>query len=154
MLPETKLIGDQKTMSFALNKTGDLWRGFMPRKSEIENSTGSELYSVEVYDSPDFIKKFNPDTRFTKWAAVKVKEIDTIPSGMHALVIPEGLCAVFLYKGKSSEGAGAYQYIFNTWLPGSSYTLDDRPHLAIMGEKYKNDDPDSEEELWIPIKEK
>jgi hypothetical protein len=23
-----------------------------------------------------------------------------------------------------------------------------------MGEKYKNDDPNSEEELWIPIKEK
>ena len=34
------------------------------------------------------------------------------------------------------------------------YTLDDRPHFEILGEKYKNQDPDSEEELWIPIKPK
>jgi hypothetical protein len=30
--------------------------------------------------------------------------------------------------------------------------LNKRPHFAKMGEKYKNEDPDSEEELWIPIK--
>jgi AraC family transcriptional regulator len=30
--------------------------------------------------------------------------------------------------------------------------LDQRPHVEVMGEKYKNNDPDSEEEIWIPIK--
>jgi AraC family transcriptional regulator len=42
-------------------------------------------------------------------------------------------------------------YIFNTWLPKSGYQLDRRPHFEILGEKYKNNNPDSEEEIWIPI---
>jgi AraC family transcriptional regulator len=32
------------------------------------------------------------------------------------------------------------------------YELDDRPHFEILGDKYKNNDPNSEEEIWIPIK--
>jgi AraC family transcriptional regulator len=42
-------------------------------------------------------------------------------------------------------------YIFNTWLPQSNYQLAPRPHFEILGEKYKNNHPDSEEEIWIPI---
>jgi AraC family transcriptional regulator len=54
----------------------------------------------------------------------------------------------------ASEAPAFYQYIFNSWLPGSGYRLDNRPHFAVMGEKYKNDDPNSEEELCVPVKEK
>jgi len=32
--------------------------------------------------------------------------------------------------------------------------LDDRPHFEVLGDKYKNADPDSEEEIWIPIRTK
>jgi AraC family transcriptional regulator len=32
--------------------------------------------------------------------------------------------------------------------------LDNRPHFEILGEKYKQGSPDSEEEIWIPVKEK
>ncbi|SMP20787.1 GyrI-like small molecule binding domain-containing protein [Muriicola jejuensis] len=75
-----------------------------------------------------------------------------VPSGMDEVVIPPGLYALFLYKGPSSDRA-VFQYIFNTWLPGSGYELDDRPHYEILGEKYRNNDPESEEEIWIPIRE-
>jgi AraC family transcriptional regulator len=60
--------------------------------------------------------------------------------------------AVFIHKGPASKGPETYNYIFGTWLPGSDYILDSRPHFALMGEKYKNDDPASEEEIWIPVK--
>ena len=36
----------------------------------------------------------------------------------------------------------------------SKYSIDNRPHFEIIGEKYKNNDPNSEEEIWIPIKPK
>jgi AraC family transcriptional regulator len=39
-------------------------------------------------------------------------------------------------------------------LPNSAYALDDRAHFEVLGEKYKNNDPSSEEEIWIPIKVK
>lgn len=44
--------------------------------------------------------------------------------------------------------------IFSDWLPKSDYELDERPHFEILDEKYKNDDPNSEEEIWIPIRNK
>ena len=70
---------------------------------------------------------------------------------MEALILPSGLYAVFHYKGSSSDNS-IYQYIFGTWIPNSDYDLDDRPHFEVLGDRYKNNDPNSEEEIWIPIK--
>jgi AraC family transcriptional regulator len=36
-------------------------------------------------------------------------------------------------------------------LPASEYVVDNRPHFEILGAQYKNNEPDSEEEIWIPI---
>jgi AraC family transcriptional regulator len=36
----------------------------------------------------------------------------------------------------------------------SGYEIDARPHFEILGSKYVNADAESEEEIWIPIKEK
>ena len=148
-----KLVGKQVIMSFTENKTFTLWQSFMPRRKEISNNVGSELYSVEIYP-PLFYSNFNPSQHFEKWAAVEVANFDAVPNGMETLQIPGGLYAVFIYHGPASEGFKTYQYILQTWLPASGYELDNRPHFAVMGEKYKNDDPDSEEELWIPLKSK
>ncbi len=73
---------------------------------------------------------------------------------METLILPGGLYAVFLYKGPAGAGSKLYQYIFETWLANSEFLLDNRPHFALMGGKYKNEDPNSEEEIWIPIKPK
>jgi AraC family transcriptional regulator len=48
-LTEKKLIGKRIIMSFTKNKTYELWRNFMPRRKEIQNNIGTELYSIEVY---------------------------------------------------------------------------------------------------------
>jgi AraC family transcriptional regulator len=150
-LPEKKLVGQRIRMSFSNNKTGELWRSFMARRKEIKNNVGPELYSVEVY-GPQFFDKFDPAREFDKWAAVEVADYDAVPDEMETLTSPAGLYAIFLYKGPSSAAQKTYEYIFGTWLPGSDFLLDDRPHFAIMGDKYKNEDPGSEEELCIPIK--
>lgn len=151
-LVEKKLIGSRTRMSFAENTTRDLWRGFMPRRNEIIHRTGPELFSVEVYDNVSFFENFNPEAEFEKWAAVEVSDLNHVPVGMETLLIPAGIYAVFIHKGAASEGQKTYQYIFRSWLPGSNYLLGNRPHFALMGDKYKNDDPDSEEEIWIPVK--
>ena len=153
-LPETNLIGKKVRMNFLNNQVQQLWKSFMPRKKEILNSIGNDLYSVEVYDSLSYFDSFNPATVFDKWAAVKVTDLETIPDGMEKLIIPSGLYAVFTFTGTDNEAPAMYQYIIGSWIPSSSYELDLRPHFALMGEKYKNNDPDSEEEFWIPIKPK
>jgi AraC family transcriptional regulator len=153
VLEEMKLVGKKIRMSLTNNKTRELWQSFMTRRKEITNNTGSELYSVEVYEAAYFIN-FNPHTEFDKWAAIEVKDFDTVPNDMETITIPVGRYAVFTHKGPASTGPKTLQYIFQTWLPNSSYTLDNRHHFEIMGTNYKGEDPDSEEELWIPIKPK
>ncbi len=91
---------------------------------------------------------------FEKWAAIEVADHNSIPEGMDSFSLESGLYAVFIHKGAASKGPETFQYIFGNWLPGSSYELDKRPHFEILGEKYKNDDPESEEEIWIPVKKK
>ena len=145
-----KLIGKKLIMSLTDNKTGELWRGFMPRRKEIGQVLDSELYSMQIYDK-NYFQNFDPGKNFEKWAAIEVADFETIPDDMEGIVIPGGLYAVFFYKGSSSD-TKIFQYIFNSWLPGSGYTLDNRPHFEILGKNYKNGDPNSEEEIWIPIK--
>jgi AraC family transcriptional regulator len=70
-LAEKILVGKRTKMSFSDNRTFELWRSFMPRRKEIGNSIGADLYSVEVYP-PLFWEKFSADTEFEKCAAVEV----------------------------------------------------------------------------------
>lgn len=151
VLPETYLVGLRLPMSLMNNRTGELWKKFMPRKQEIKNAINSDLFSMQVYPT-DYFKAFNPATPFEKWAALAVPAVDNIPPGMEVYTIRGGHYAVFHYKGSSAKGSEVFQYIFNTWLPTSTYSLDNREHFEILGTAYKNNDPTSEEDIWIPIK--
>lgn len=150
-IAEKKLIGQCVVMTMADNKTSELWRGFLPRRREIKNNLTAELISMQVYNPPLDLANFNQHTPFEKWATVEVSGFSDIPAGMQTYIIPAGLYAVFLHKGAASTGAKTFNYIFGSWLPVSGYHLDARPQFEILGERYKNDDPESEEEIWIPI---
>ncbi len=125
----------------------------MQRRKEITNNIGSLLYSLQIYDELYF-SNFKPSNEFRKYAAIEVTDFDSLPKDMQSFVLPSGLYAVFQYKGLPSEGYKIFQYIFATWLPNSIYDLDNRHHFELLGEKYNNQSPDSEEEIWIPIKKK
>ncbi|WP_281228565.1 GyrI-like domain-containing protein [Flavobacterium aquiphilum] len=150
ILHEKKLIGKQLQMSLADNKTHQLWQSFMPKRAEIQNPLSSNLFAVQVYE-PNYFKAFDPKAIFVKWATLEVSDFINIPSEMEPFTLSGGLYAVFELKG---HDIAIFDYIFRTWIPNSDYDLDNRPHFEILGEKYKKDDPNSEEEIWIPIKEK
>jgi AraC family transcriptional regulator len=149
---ERKLIGIRLTMSLADNRTGQLWKSFMPRRSEIKNHVANDMISMQVYKSTHFTD-FKLTNEFEKWATVEVANFDNVPNGMETFILTGGLYAVFDYKGLSTDNS-IFQYIFGTWLPGSDFNLDDRPHFEVLGHKYKNNDPTSEEEIWIPVQPK
>ena len=151
-VPETQLIGVSTTMSFANNKTAKLWQTLMPRKSEIQGSFSTELYSVEVYPDTHFFREFNPTAEYQKWAAIPVSNLKDVPDGLESLTIPKGKYVRFHFKGSNSEVPQAMQFIFGEWLPKSEFELDDRPHFAVMGDKYSNTSPDSEEDFYVPIR--
>jgi AraC family transcriptional regulator len=150
-LSKKKLVGKRLTMSLANNKTSNLWQTFMPRRREINNNVTSEMISMQVYNEPLRLGDLNQE--FEKWAAIEVYNFENVPEKMDTFTLNGGLYAVFHYKGLSTDNS-IFISIFGTWLPNSDYLLDDRPHFEILGDKYKNGDPNSEEEIWIPIKQK
>lgn len=151
-LENKKLVGKNLKMSFARDRTGELWSNFMPRRKEVVDQLGNELYSLQIYSS-DHFNDFDPAREFEKWALVEVADFENIPEGFTAFTLPPGLYAVFHYRGSSTDKS-IFQHIFSIWLPNSPYHLDDRPHFEVLGKKYKNADPESEEEIWIPIRPK
>ncbi len=154
ILSEKKLIGKRIQMSLANNRTFELWKSFMPRRKEIKKSIGTDLFSIQIYSPTYDFAKVNPDAVFEKWAALEVVDFNFIPDGMEAITLPGGLYVVFLHRGAASSGYKTFHYIFGSWLPNSEYLLDSRPHFEILGEKYKNEEADSEEEIWIPIRQR
>ena len=152
ILNEKKLVGKRLSMSFADYRVGELWGAFLPRRNEITHSLTDDLISLVVY-KPNHFSDFNPHNEFERWATVEVSDFDSVPLEMETFVLDSGLYAVFDYKGLSTDNS-IFQYIFGTWLPNSDYVLDNRPHFEVLGEKYKNNDPASEEEIWIPIRAK
>lgn len=148
------LAGRKLQMSVACDRTVELWQSFMPRRNEIPPTAGKCLYSVQVFASEKYFDQFSPEIEFEKWATVEVTEFTGIPLDMETLVVPEGVYAVFTYKGPANAALPFFQYIFQEWIPNSEYAVDNRPHLAVMGEKYRGNNPDSEEEIWVPIKMK
>lgn len=151
-LKDKKLIGNRLTMSLTNNKTGQLWGSFAPKIKNIKNRLSTDKISMQVYDTSYYLT-FNPNTEFEKWATVEVSDFNDIPKEMESFTLNGGEYAVFDYKGSSNDSS-IFQYIFMTWLPNSEYQLDNRSHFEVLGEKYKNNDPTSEEEIWIPIKKK
>lgn len=150
---EKKLVGLHLPMSFSNNRTSDLWRSFMPRKKEIRQVVDQSLISLQVYPTL-FDLSASSESEFEKWAAVEVLDFDNQPTNLDTFILEEGLYAVFHYKGLSTD-LQIFQYIFSDWLPQSAYILDNsRPHFEVLGEKYKNNDPTSEEDIYIPIRRK
>ncbi len=147
---ERKLIGIQVDMTYANNQTMTLWKRFMPRRNEMKNRLNEDLISMQLYPEGFSFSNFDLNASFEKWAAAEVSSFDNIPDEMDCFTLPAGLYAVFEYKGLSTDRS-IFQYIFGTWLPASEYVVDNRPHFEILGAQYKNNEPDSEEEIWIPI---
>ena len=149
-LTNLSLMGVHQTMSLAENRTASLWQSFMPRLKELTSRVGTDLFSLQQYPI-DYFQSFDPARSFEKWAAVAVSSVDQIPAEMDTLIL-KGTYAVFDFQGTPAEFGNAIQYILSIWLPQSKYQLDDRPHFEWLGDRYKHNDPKSEEEIWIPIR--
>jgi len=150
--PKT-LVGMNLSLSLANNKTQELFSRFMPLRNSIQHAIGTDIYEVMIYDQLHF-KDFNPARTFVKWAAYDVSNSKNLPAGMNMMELEGGHYAVFIYKGLAKDFGLFMKRIFMEWLPSSLYELDHRAHFNVLGERYKHNDLESEEEVWIPIKKK
>jgi AraC family transcriptional regulator len=106
---------------------------------------------VDVFPQ-GYFERFDPMKEFEKWAAVRVEGEHALLDGWEKLVVLGGDYAVFIYRGLPSAAGPFFQAIYGENLPKAGLMVDHRPHFAIMGEQYKGEHPESEEEIWIPVK--
>lgn len=142
----------RRRMSLSNHKVRELWQGFRPRVGEIADRLGSDFFSIQHYPEDFKMADFRPTTEFDKLAAVEVSSYDKIPEDMESYELAGGKYAVFIHHGPASAFAKTFQYIYNVWIPNSEYELDKRDQFEILGPNYRPDDPDAEEEVWIPIR--
>lgn len=152
LLPK-KLVGFNTEMSLANNTTPELWTHFKKNEHLIQYKKGTDYFSLQEYDV-NYFSNFNPQTKFTKWALMEIFEVGNHPKEMISYNLIGGLYAVFDFKGDFSLAAKVFNFIFMDWLPKSDFVLDNRPHFERLGDKYENNNPNSEEEIWIPVKMK
>ena len=147
-LSETLLVGKYIEMSLQQDQTAALWGSFGPFIKTISNRLDTNRYSLQEYPT-HYFDQFNPALTFKKWALVAVKDHTNVPEACEKFTFPGGIYAVFHHKGNDMQ---IFQYIYSNWLPSSGFKLDQRPHFELLGEKYKNGDPTSEEDIYIPIR--
>jgi len=152
IIKEKKFIGMSIEMSLADNQTFQLFNTFMPRKKEILNLKNHDVYDLIIYPKGYFLT-FDPTANFKKYALVEVLDLENIPAEMESFILSKGKYAVFTFKGYVPNQAN-FEYIFSTWLPNSTFDLDDRPHFDILSEKIQQKSNDAYQEIWIPIRTK
>ncbi|MGB3776018.1 MAG: GyrI-like domain-containing protein [Leeuwenhoekiella sp.] len=149
-----KLIGMRIETTISFDDTAGLWKTFVSRQQEIKNKKDNSYYSIQVYPEGLKMKDFTESTTFERWAAVEVLEYEQIPEGMEKKILSGGMYAVFTHVGPVKTFVETSNFIYSEWLPTSGYELDGRAHFERLGTKYYGPDhPDSEEEIWVPIRE-
>ncbi len=102
----------------------------MSRLHLIPNKICTNLYIIQSY-LHSYLINFNTNSKYDKWAAFAVSDFAKVPIGFECFTFDSGLYSVFLYKGRASMSAPAFQYLFGTWLAKSEYLLDNRSHFEI-----------------------
>ncbi len=124
-----------------------IWKKFVPLAMQLPNRIGSDFYAPRKLASSNIA----PSTT-QHWAAVLVSSFNGLPPELEQLTIEGGTYAVFVHKGITKNFMESIEKVYAEWLPQSGYQLGQRLHFDRMGEKYLGpENPQSEEEIWIPI---
>ena len=152
-LPELKMLGFCSAMTLEKNAilTKALWQKFMKVYIAANGSIRHDLFSIQLFDKAIDYNNINANTTFVKWAAAESSRFKNRPNSMGTIVIPQGKYAVFNHFGPASTFYKTIDFIHKEWLPNSKFVIDARPHFEVLGKKYKPNNSDSEETIWIPV---
>lgn len=149
LIKDRKFVGQSKSMSLIDNFTFELWSSFRPKINQISHRMNNDFISLQEYGGVSYFSNFDLSNIFTKYALVEVHCF--VNDGFDHVTITDTLYAVFLHKGSSEDFPLTMNFILSEWLPTSSYRLVDAPHFEVLDNRYKKENPDSQEEIWVPI---
>jgi len=149
--PERTLVG-LRTQFFSVDSEKNnvaqelppLWEKFLQRMNEIPNSIAGmcygALYRVDEHDE-----------QLNYLAAIEVRDADSIPDGMEAMVLPESCYAQFAHRGNVAQLDNTVNYIYSNWLLKSNQRHNYGPDLELYGAEYHPTSSESTIHYAIPI---
>ncbi len=149
--PERRIVGI-RTQFFSIDseknniaqKLPSLWESFLSRLAEIPNSVDGVCYGALYRVSED-------DEQLNYMAGIEVRNIESIPEGMEAIVIPECHYAQFTHRGEVAQLDITVNYIYSNWLLKSEHKHTYGPDLELYGANYHPTSKDSIIQYAIPI---
>ena len=126
------------------NEIPQLWRVLGLRTGEIENlADNTAAYGISANMDKE-------SSEFDYIAGFEVSSTEGLPEGMVAFEVPGGRYAVFTTTlPKIGE---TFHNAYDTWLPQAGHRLTSGPEFELYDDQFDPQDPDSEFDLYIPIK--
>jgi AraC family transcriptional regulator len=130
-----------------------IWEEFLPMMKAIPNV----LPVHEAFGLCFYTERFKQTGLFYYLAGVPVSSLEEIPLELVGKTLPASEYAVFTHKGKivgkTNPIRDTYAYAYGTWLPSSQYVNPYAYDFEYYNERFAgNENPDSELDIYIPIK--
>jgi predicted transcriptional regulator YdeE/DNA-binding transcriptional MerR regulator len=122
-----------------------LWRAFGPRMGEVQHIARPDV----VYGVCDEFEESSGTFKYV--AGFEVDSAADIPQGMVSWEMPAQEYAVFSCTIPTISET--YQYVHETWLPGSGYQRAAGPDFEFYNEDFDPEDKDSGLYLYIPVEQ-
>jgi AraC family transcriptional regulator len=130
------------------NEIGKLWKRFVPKEKTIKNRIGEGAYELHI--EPE---EYEKTKNFYVFVGVEVDKVDDLSTEMFVKVLPPTKYAVFTLKGDKITSNWP-DMIYKEWLPDSGYVEAHKFTIEYYDDRFKGaDDPESELDIHVPIKE-
>lgn len=145
---EMKIIGMMATGDSVIDiNINQLWKKFEEESTKIKGAILDKSYEIHLKDSS------TPEQHYCM-VGKEVKEIENLPLSMFVKVLPASKYAIFTHQFKDGGFGEAYRLI-NEWMDESDYTEAASFEIQSYDRRFKGiDDPESELDFYVPIKEK
>lgn len=129
----------------------EFWNHFIARMDEIKNPIAKETFGMCLPNHPHVKKR--DENHFVYIPCMPVEKTAPIPEGMVDLEVPANTYAVFTHKGPISLFPHTINYVWGTWMLENQNLRAEGPDFELYDERFQFEDPKTEIDIWIPIKE-
>jgi AraC family transcriptional regulator len=153
-LPAIKVAGLRGETTLRDNKLRDLWERANAAYTQIPNRVpGGRGFGICEACLDNTLYTMSEDALFSEVAGVEVSSFDGLPEQFVQKVIPGGRYAVFTHRGTLRMLPQTFDYIWGTWFLTTKEELDGREDFELYDGRFLGyDHPDSEVDLYIPVK--
>ena len=81
-----------------------------------------------------------------------VSDLAETPDILFGKILPAATYAVFTVKGGVDKISETFRYAYDQWLPASKYQMAYPFDFELYDERFKGHEPDSELDLYLPVK--